>query len=560
MFKRISLFLIVLFCNYQFTIGQNIVDKLENYEKVKYLNSDSKSIDSLLFFAKELQKSDIICSKTLGEFKEANYYYKVGDYKKSEEICLSILSTINDDKSDCQLKNKYRALERLFWIYKNTNRYKKTFDYLIQKESTLNSIEMDEVQYKLKNFSIQSNKASIRATLGFYEEAISILEKGITNIKRLKPTSKKGKYYYTFHLSSAYNILGDVYVQSSKDYNSIALDSALTNYKKAYDIALTFDPIHDDSHQLYSLRIIKVLIKKKEFQNALITIKNISECNSIQQEINFYKSLIYYNLKAKDSTLKFAHQFLNFDKNTPSSEKNKVVIFDILANQYNQLNKPDSAYKYSRLGLNKLSEINTNKTEINKSYYSYNFNKIKDESKNEVDQKQAKHNIQLILIISASIIVILFIVIYFNRRKKANLEKFDSALLEIQHAETPPKKDYNIEKTLQNSILSGLDDLEKSDLFLDSNFSIQQLAKKLENNTTYISYTLNNEKNLSFKQYIAQLRINYLIKKLNSDKKYHNYTIQYLAEEIGYTNASAFTRAFKKQVGITPSEYIKSLN
>jgi AraC-like DNA-binding protein len=561
MFKRISLFLIILFCNYQFTIGQNIVDKLENYEKVKYLNSDSKNIDSLLFFAKELQKSDILCSRTLGRFKEANYYYKIGEYKKSEKLCLSILSSIKGDHSDCQLKNQYRTLERLFWIYKNTNEYKKAFEYLIQKESILNSIEMDELQYRLKNFSIQSNKASIRATLGFYEEAISILEKGISNIKRLKPTSKKGKYYYTFHLSSAYNILGDAYIQSShNDYKSNALDSALVNYKKAYDIALTFDPLNDDSHQLYSLRVIKVLIQKKKFQSALSTIRNISECNSIEQEINFYKALIYYNLKTKDSSLHYAHQFLEYDRNTPSSEKNKLVIYDILANQYNHLHKPDSAYKYSRLGLNKLSELNTNKTEINKSYYSYNFNKIKTESKIEVDQEHNKHLLQLILIIAGSLIVIIFITIYYNKKRKRNLQKFDSALKEIQHQETPPKKDYNIDNELQRTILSGLENLEKSDLYLDSNFSIQQLAKIIETNTTYISYTLNNEKNLSFKQYIAQLRINYLTEKLKTDKKYHNYTIQYLAEEIGYTNASAFTRAFKKQVGITPSEYIKSLN
>ncbi|WP_366943585.1 helix-turn-helix domain-containing protein [uncultured Polaribacter sp.] len=32
-----------------------------------------------------------------------------------------------------------------------------------------------------------------------------------------------------------------------------------------------------------------------------------------------------------------------------------------------------------------------------------------------------------------------------------------------------------------------------------------------------------------------------------------------LAEEIGYTNASAFARAFKKYKGITPSEYLKML-
>jgi len=82
----------------------------------------------------------------------------------------------------------------------------------------------------------------------------------------------------------------------------------------------------------------------------------------------------------------------------------------------------------------------------------------------------------------------------------------------------------------------------------------------LKSNTSYLSYTINKIKNKTFKQYITELKIEYLIKKLKEDKNYRKYTIKYLAEEIGYTNASAFTRAFKNYKGITPSEFIKSLD
>ena len=49
-------------------------------------------------------------------------------------------------------------------------------------------------------------------------------------------------------------------------------------------------------------------------------------------------------------------------------------------------------------------------------------------------------------------------------------------------------------------------------------------------------------------------------KPLTEERKYRNYTIKSLAEEVGYTNASAFTRAFKKYKGNTPSDFIKCLN
>jgi AraC-like DNA-binding protein len=75
-----------------------------------------------------------------------------------------------------------------------------------------------------------------------------------------------------------------------------------------------------------------------------------------------------------------------------------------------------------------------------------------------------------------------------------------------------------------------------------------------------LSYTINKIKNKSFKQYITELKIEYLINKLKVDKDYRKYTIKYLAKEIGYTSDSAFTRAFKKQQGIIPSDYIKSLS
>ena len=121
-------------------------------------------------------------------------------------------------------------------------------------------------------------------------------------------------------------------------------------------------------------------------------------------------------------------------------------------------------------------------------------------------------------------------------------------------------KTYPIDSKLEQKILKGLDKIEESYCYLESSFNLRKFAKRLNTNTSYVSYIINKVKGKTFKEYYTSLRIKYLIKKLEEDKNYRKYTIKYLGEIIGYTNASAFTRAFKKYVGITPSEFIKKLD
>ncbi|WP_416370340.1 helix-turn-helix domain-containing protein [Tenacibaculum ovolyticum] len=86
------------------------------------------------------------------------------------------------------------------------------------------------------------------------------------------------------------------------------------------------------------------------------------------------------------------------------------------------------------------------------------------------------------------------------------------------------------------------------------------MADSLKTNTTYISFVFNKHNEESFSQYYTKRKIEYIIDQLKTNATYRKYSIQALAEEIGYTNASAFTRAFKKQIGVTPSAFLKSLN
>ena len=236
-------------------------------------------------------------------------------------------------------------------------------------------------------------------------------------------------------------------------------------------------------------------------------------------------------------------------KQVQALKKNKIAIFNILANLYNENNKIDSAFKYSELALNKLEKLNKSKTEANKTHFLYDFDQIK-KLNNSILTNEIKNKNKLIILFL--IFVFLFVVIgyyFFNKEKKKTIV-FNQ----------PQKKDYSINLELEQTVLLELEKFEKSKIYLDSTFNINKLAKQLNTNTSYLSSIVNEKKGKTFKQYITELRMNYLITIIQKDSKYKKYTIQALGEEIGYTNASSFSRSFKNFKGLTPSDYLKSLH
>lgn len=557
---KYTFFIFLLIASISLASAQTDISNKEDLNKIEEFGNTN--IDSLFYYARKSQKSTDPCTKNLGLIGEASAYYKKGDFDESEKICLRAIQNLIKEATTCNHKIFLSLYNRLFWIKKNQGKYNKAFKYLLEMKKVIETIPEKDEYYHLHKLSINNNIASLKEILGLSNEALNILKKTNRDLKKL---SNDNSHYYN-HLkvihASNLNTIGNTYFNLGKNAVTSYLDSATVYYKKAYEVAQSFIPPHKNSQQLYTLKKVKILAQKKKYNKALdilLSIDNKDNSSGVIQDINFLKSIVYYNLKKRDSTLIYANNFLSYEKNTPSTKINKIVIFDILANQYNNLHKNDSAYKYARLGLEELSQLTANKNKINKTHYKYNFNQIKKENEVVINSKHKTHITQIIGISIIAVLLILYLIYRSKTKRRKALLDFDVILDEIQLNTTPPKKDYNIEKDLEENILFQLKQLESSTDFLSCHFNIKLLADKLGTNTSYLSYIINNTKNQSFKQYITKLRIDYLIQKLTTEEQYLNYTIQYLAEEIGYTNASAFARAFKKERGITPSEYIKSL-
>lgn len=116
-----------------------------------------------------------------------------------------------------------------------------------------------------------------------------------------------------------------------------------------------------------------------------------------------------------------------------------------------------------------------------------------------------------------------------------------------------------IEQDIINKILQRLDDFEKSDKFINPDFSLNDFAKYVQSNKTYVSHVLNNYKKISFCNYIHALRIEYAIKVMQDDKKLSTYSIKALAKDMGFKNQRQFSNLFYKRTGMNPKNYINTI-
>lgn len=128
---------------------------------------------------------------------------------------------------------------------------------------------------------------------------------------------------------------------------------------------------------------------------------------------------------------------------------------------------------------------------------------------------------------------------------------------ESEEEKTAPKA---VEEELAEKIRTGLEKLEEEQMFLKPDFKATIVAQRLGTNTNYLSQYFAQEKKKTFPEYIQELRINYVLNRLKDDKTFRKFTLQAIAEEIGYKNATTFVRIFKVQTGISPTFYIDETN
>lgn len=550
--------------------------KMELYKEkdliYKIFKFKDTNLDSLIYYVRRIQKSNHKCDQSFGNYLETYYFYKLKKYDAIKKLLGKTIphmdslykSTPNDL---CYIKLKINSLNRLFWVYKNSEEYEMAYKQLLASSKFINSRNNKNFDSFYYILNIEMSKAIIKSDLKMENDSKTILKKLVKKLESKKNDTNNSFQYESYLRKKAdiCNLLGKTCVSISKRENKPSfLDSATVYYKKAYTTAQKFVPPHPDTKLIYDYRRTEVLIAKKQYEKALQLIDHFPKINygtSYLQESNFYKAICFQNLKEPDSAIYYSKKVL---ENKKLKKSKLITIYDILSNQYVEQRRLDSAYKYSQLTLREFDTARLHKQKTYQLLYDNDLEKVT-ELNHAILEKEKNKNLKAISFITLALVIISSAFIVKRRKyKKQLLEKTNEINESSQEQENlkeekSQKVSYNIEEELEQKILNKLSKIDLDHEYIASDFSINSIAEALQTNTTYISFVFNKHNTVTFKQYYTQKKITYIVNLLNNDLIYRKYSVQGLAEEVGYTNASAFTRAFKKHIGITPSAYIKSL-
>ena len=155
------------------------------------------------------------------------------------------------------------------------------------------------------------------------------------------------------------------------------------------------------------------------------------------------------------------------------------------------------------------------------------------------------------------ILIITFLYIYYRRRIKRN------NLIQSKEKQQPVIEEKyrksNVTEEECRRLTGELEFLMQRDrLYVNPNLKIADLAAILNVSTYTLSYLFNQYLDKNYYDYLNDYRIEEF-KRLVGKDEYSKYTLTALAELCGFSSRTSFFRYFKKVIGITPNEYIRSI-
>jgi len=274
-----------------------------------------------------------------------------------------------------------------------------------------------------------------------------------------------------------------------------------------------------------------------------------------------------------DQAIKILQKGLDDYKVTAVEEGLMKDYYEKLAEAYKQTGDFKNASIYFEKYLKTKEKYNELKDSAKKQFLEKERESFRKEFNTLKIEKDSRTNHLIYVLLGASLVILflLFFLLKFYKTKKTNEAKFEALMQKINAANKPDeiidtkdevleeKSSIDVPEETKQQILAGLKKLETQEYFLKQECNSYNVARKINTNTTYLSKVINSHFDKNFNTYINDLRINYAIMRLKNDVIFRSYSIQSIAEELGYKSADSFSKYFKQNTGLNPSFYIKEI-
>lgn len=554
-FKFFILLLFFTHCSSIFAQNQKQID----FYKSKLYEYQTIGIDSALFYTEKI----FVSKKPIDLAFAYAAKWQLLKFKNQELDEIDYLNKIkihfnNTPKTSNNFYDLARVYNIVGSVYFNENKFSDALTFFLKAEKY--ALLNGDVNQIIK---VKGNIATVKGDLKLVNDAISDIKELLILIDNSKARLQK-ENFEELKTRNKLN-LGTFYIANLIDSKKKpCADSAKVVFNE-----LLKDQINDFYRAETYTKLGVLYTELKEYPLAVDYYKKgiplFSKIGNENEVItNIYN--IGFNQFQSKNFKEAKKNFLAVIK----KKKDTVINFEFLfthkylASIYT-LEKNDSAVYY----MERFLEYYSKKTEREKLELSKSYSEIEKKDLNDeiADLKQSiNHGSRLKTILFSVVALLIAFVLWLGFKYFKNKKETESKLNEllekvIDNNKIRPKSFSKLKITNENEqkIIDGLEKLEREKYFLRTDFNLHNVAKKIGSNTTYLTSVIKTYKEMSFNDYTNELRINYILSELLVDKKLQNYTIQSLAEQVGYKKGASFSKIFKQKTGVTPFQYIEKL-
>lgn len=540
-------FKIVLLC--AFTLlhlesnASNVADSLQKKD-FKYLFTMIRSLKN------KPEKQDIYLKAFLGNAKAGgdwelimNGYKNYADNTEGE-----MAFTYTDSMVFAALKSGKDELVGSAYLSKGIAYYADKKHELALENYLLAKPYIEKANDKYLTYKLKYNIGHVKYYLGKNDQAIELFNACLEYFK----INNERAYLNTLHsLGMCYNREGNYGKSEEMVKRGLSEGARLENHSMdAYFLNLQGQNNYFRGNYALAIQTIKQAIPELE--------QNHDHANIAVA--NFFIGKSYWAVKRYREALPFLLKvdavFEQKDYIRPDLRENYELLIDYYKNKDdsgNVLIYVDKLLKVDSLLLETHDKLYDN---IHINYDTKELIQEKQRVEKELSGEISSKRYLLAVTGFIVLISVVALVVYERNRRRQN-RIFKQLLEDNKKVEFKPAKgiakELGIAQETLDKVLRLLEKWEKGMRFLDQDITQTSLAVYLETNVRYVSDIILNYRGKKFSEYVNDLKVDYIVEQLKTDKQKRMFTHDALAEEAGFSTTQRFVQAFKSRTGLSPN-------